>query len=329
MPVDKELAQKVADYAKEFETIRKEIAKSVVGQQVAVNAMLKGLISNGHILLEGVPGIAKTLLVRTLSAIMTCTFSRVQFTPDLLPTDSVGITAFEKDKGFYVVKGPIFANFVLADEINRAPPKVQSALLECMQERQATIGKEVFPLEPPFFVLATQNPIESLGTYPLPEAQIDRFLFKLKVGYPNMEDEEKILTTNITLRKFEEIEFKPVLDGPHLIQIQEDVKKIYLDKKIEKYVIRITDATRNPDKYKLKLGKYIEWGSSPRGSIGLYISAKAEALLNGKLFVTPQDVKVVAPDVLRHRVIINYEGQAEGVSTDDLIQEILARVPVP
>jgi MoxR-like ATPase len=329
MPVDKELAQKVADYAKEFETIRKEIAKSVVGQQVAVNAMLKGLISNGHILLEGVPGIAKTLLVRTLSAIMTCTFSRVQFTPDLLPTDIVGITAFEKDKGFYVVKGPIFANFVLADEINRAPPKVQSALLECMQERQATIGKEVFPLEPPFFVLATQNPIESLGTYPLPEAQIDRFLFKLKVGYPNMEDEEKILTTNITLRKFEEIEFKPVLDGPHLIQIQEDVKKIYLDKKIEKYVIRITDATRNPDKYKLKLGKYIEWGSSPRGSIGLYISAKAEALLNGKLFVTPQDVKVVAPDVLRHRVIINYEGQAEGVSTDDLIQEILARVPVP
>lgn len=329
MPVDKDFAEKVASNSKYFESIRKEIGKSVVGQQRVVNAMLKGLIANGHILLEGVPGIAKTLLVRTMAAITSCTFNRIQFTPDLLPTDIVGITAFEKDKGFYVVKGPIFANFILADEINRAPPKVQSALLECMQERQATIGKESFPLEPPFFVLATQNPIESLGTYPLPEAQVDRFLFKIQVGYPSVEEEEHILSTNITTRTFEDISLKPVMGAEKLMEMQEDVKKVYLDPKIAKYIIRIVDATRNPDKYNLKLGKYIEWGSSPRGAIGIYISAKAEALLRGKLFVTPQDVKEVAHDVLRHRIIINYEGQAERVSPDDLIKELLSKVPVP
>ncbi|MFH1511478.1 MAG: MoxR family ATPase [Candidatus Woesearchaeota archaeon] len=329
MVQDKELAAKVADYTKEFQKIKKELSKSVVGQERTVNAVLKGLIANGHLLLEGVPGIAKTLLVRSVAAIMNCTFSRIQFTPDLLPTDIVGITAFERDKGFYVVKGPIFANFVLADEINRAPPKVQSALLECMQERQATIGKEAFPLEPPFFVLATQNPIESLGTYPLPDAQVDRFLFKLRVGYPSVDEEEKILTTNMTIRKFEESGLQPVLDTCKLLEIQEDVKRIYVDSKVEKYIVRIVDATRNPDKYKLKLGKYIEWGSSPRASIGLYISSKAEAMLNGRLFVTPQDVKEVAPDVLRHRLIVNYEGQAEAVSSDDLVKEILDRVPVP
>lgn len=329
MAQDREFAAKVAGYAKDFEKIKQELSKSVVGQEHAVNTVLKGLLSNGHMLLEGVPGIAKTLLVRSVAAIMTCTFSRIQFTPDLLPTDIVGITAFEKDKGFYVVKGPVFANFILADEINRAPPKVQSALLECMQERQATIGKEAFPLEPPFFVLATQNPIESLGTYPLPDAQIDRFLFKLRVGYPTIEEEEKILSTNMTLRRFEDSGLKPVLDTDKLLEMQEDVKKIYVDSKVEKYIVRIVDSTRNPDKYKLKLGKYIEWGSSPRASIGLYISSKAEALMNGRLFVTPQDVKEVAPDVLRHRLIVNYEGQAEGVSSDDLTKEILDRVPVP
>jgi MoxR-like ATPase len=329
MPIDKELAVKVEGYSEDFKKVKEQIAKSVIGQERVVRSLINSLIANGHVLLEGVPGIAKTLMIRTLSAIMRCSFSRVQFTPDLLPTDIVGITAFEKDKGFYVVKGPIFANFLLADEINRAPPKVQSALLECMQERQATIGKEVFVLEPPFFVLATQNPLESLGTYPLPEAQIDRFLFKLEVGYPNIEEEERVLTTNITTRKFEDIQFEPVLDGKKLIQIQQDVKKIYLDKRVEHYIVRLVDATRNPSKYKISLGKYVEWGASPRGSIGMYIAAKAEALSKGKLFATPDEVKAVAPDVLRHRILVNYEGQAEGVRAEDIVKEILARVPVP
>ncbi|MFH0978260.1 MAG: MoxR family ATPase [Candidatus Woesearchaeota archaeon] len=329
MPVDRELSKKVEEYSKIFTLAKSEIAKSVVGQEKAVNCMLKALIANGHVLLEGVPGIAKTLLVRTIARVMKCSFSRIQFTPDLLPTDIVGITAFEKDKGFYVVKGPIFANFVLADEINRAPPKVQSALLECMAERQATIGKESFLLDPPFFVLATQNPIESLGTYPLPEAQLDRFLFKLQLLYPTVEEEQRVLTNNITTRKFEDIVIEPVLDGPILMDIQEAVRQVYVDEKVEKYIVRIIDATRNPDKYKLNLGKFIEWGASPRGSIGLHIAGRAEAMLNGKLFVTPQDIKEVASDVLRHRIIVNYEGQAEAVKPDDIVKEILSKVPVP
>lgn len=329
MPVDKQLAKKVEEYAEAFTTIKKEIAKAVVGQERVVNSVLKALLADGHILLEGVPGIAKTLLVRTFARVTKCSFSRIQFTPDLLPTDIVGITAFERDKGFYVVKGPIFANFVLADEINRAPPKVQSALLESMAERQATIGKESFLLDLPFFVLATQNPIEALGTYPLPEAQLDRFLFKIEIGYPNVDEEQKILVTNITTRKFDDIDIKPIIDGEQLMQMQEDTKKIYVDEKVEKYIIRIVDATRNPDKFKLSLGKYVEWGASPRASIGLHIAARAEAMLNGKLFVTPQDVKEVAYDVLRHRIIINYEGQAESVKPDDVIKEILSKVPVP
>lgn len=329
MPVDKQLAKKVEEYAEDIATIKKEIAKAVVGQERVVNSVLKAVLADGHILLEGVPGIAKTLLVRTLARVMKCSFSRIQFTPDLLPTDIVGITAFERDKGFYVVKGPIFANFVLADEINRAPPKVQSALLESMAERQATIGKESFLLDLPFFVLATQNPIEALGTYPLPEAQLDRFLFKIEIGYPNVDEEQKILVTNITTRKFDDIDIKPIIDGDQLMKMQEDTKKIYVDEKVEKYIIRIVDATRNPDKYKLSLGKYVEWGASPRASIGLHIAARAEAMLNGKLFVTPQDVKEVAYDVLRHRIIINYEGQAESVKPDDVIKEILSKVPVP
>jgi MoxR-like ATPase len=325
----KEFAERVKLYSEEFVRIKQEIARAVVGQERTINALLRALISNGHVLLEGVPGIAKTLSVRTLAAVTNCTFSRIQFTPDLLPTDIIGITAFEKDKGFYVVKGPLFANFVLADEINRAPPKVQSALLESMQERQATIGKEVFALEPPFFVLATQNPIESYGTYPLPEAQLDRFLFKLNVGYPDEEEEQRILKTNINLRRFEDIGLMPIFDKLKIIELQREVQNIYLDKKIEKYIVRIVDATRNPAKYKVKLGKYIEWGSSPRASIGLFIASKAEAILNNKLFVTPHDVKEVAHDVMRHRVSLNYEGQAEGIKVDAVISEILSRVPVP
>jgi MoxR-like ATPase len=246
-----------------------------------------------------------------------------------LPTDIIGITAYERERGFYVLKGPIFNNFILADEINRAPPKVQSALLECMQEKQATIGKETFDMPMPFFVLATQNPLEQLGVYPLPEAQVDRFLFKIRISYPNVKEEQSILNQNITTKKFEDYKIRPITSPEIINELQEDAKRIYLDKKIESYIIQIINATRNPDEYKLKLGKYIDWGASPRASIGLYSSSKANALMQGKSFVTPQHVKEVAPDVLRHRVILNYEAESENVKVEDVISEILAKVPVP
>ncbi len=322
-------SKKIINNQKIINEIKKEISKVVIGQEKVVNGFLRALLSNGNVLVEGVPGLAKTLIVRALSAVMGCEFSRIQFTPDLLPTDIIGITAYERERGFYVLKGPIFSNFILADEINRAPPKVQSALLECMQEKQATIGKETFNMPMPFFVLATQNPLEQLGVYPLPEAQVDRFLFKLNIGYPNVKEEQAILNTNITTKKFENFNLKPIMSVEKILEIQDEVKKIYLDKKIEKYIVQIIDATRNPDEYKVKLGKYIEWGASPRASIGLLIASKAEALMQGKTFVTPQYVKEVAYDVLRHRVILSYEAQSENIKVEDVISEILARVPVP
>lgn len=325
----KKFDEKKTENQKIIANIKKEISKSVVGQEKIINAFLRALISNGNVLVEGVPGLAKTLIVRTLSVVMGCEFNRIQFTPDLLPTDIVGITAYEREKGFYVLKGPIFSNFILADEINRAPPKVQSALLECMQEKQATIGKETFNMPMPFFVLATQNPLEQAGVYPLPEAQIDRFLFKLSIGYPSLKEEQEILESNITIKKFESFNLKPIMSAEKILDMQDKVKEIYLDKKIEKYIVQIVDATRNPDKYKVKLGKYIEWGASPRASIGLFIASKAEALMQGKNFVTPQYVKEVTYDVLRHRVILNYEAQSENIKVEDVISEILARVPVP
>lgn len=329
-PVNKkELNKKLKQHSQSFDKIKHELAKIVVGQDKIVNGFLRGIVSNGHILVEGVPGIAKTLIVRALSSIMGCRFSRIQFTPDLLPTDIIGITTYEKERGFYVLKGPIFSNFVIADEINRAPPKVQSALLEAMQEKQATIGKETFSLPFPFFVLATQNPIETLGTYPLPEAQLDRFLFKLNIGYPNMDEEQVILSRNINLRTFEEFNLQPVFSPDAILDIQQDAKKIYLDKKIERYIVRIVDATRNPAKYEIRLAKYIEWGASPRATIGIFIGAKANALIKGSYFVTPHHVKEVAPDVLRHRILINYEGQSEGITTDQVIAEVLSKIPVP
>ena len=327
--VDKEFIKKIRHYGNVFSELREEMANIVVGQSTIVDALLRAIIANGHALLEGVPGIAKTLMIRTLSSVTKCAFKRIQFTPDLLPTDIVGITAYDEKKGFYIVKGPIFSNFILADEINRAPPKVQSALLEAMQEKQVTIGKETFDLEHPFFVFATQNPLESMGTYPLPEAQMDRFLFKIYVDYPTVDDEMEILNKNMTIKRFTEYKLKPLLTPKEINTLQKDVLDVYLDKKIEKYIVHIVDATRHPDKYKLKLAKYIEWGSSPRASIGLFIASKAEALLKGKEFVTPQHIKEIAHDVLRHRIILNYEGQAEGIKTDDVITDILSRIPVP
>jgi len=311
------------------DNVRKEVSKVLVGQEGPLNGCLRAIIANGNVLVEGVPGIAKTLLIRALSVACGCTFNRIQFTVDLLPTDITGITTYDRKKGFTVVKGPIFANFVIADEINRASPKTQSALLEAMQEKQVTIGKHTFPLQLPFFVMANNNPIESGGTYPLPEAQIDRFLFKVFMDYPAVEEEKEIMKRNITLQKFEDFKLKPILNQSKIIRIQQAVKAIHLGEDIEKYIVKIVDATRNSEKYHLKMGKYIEYGCSPRGSIGLFIGSKAESLMHGSHYVTPQHVKNVAHEVLRHRIILNYEAQAEGIRTDEVIDEILSRVPVP
>jgi MoxR-like ATPase len=326
----KELNKSIIKKCKsDLDKVKAEVAKVVVGQEKIVNALLKALLANGHVLVEGIPGIAKTLVIRALSTATGCRFKRIQFTPDLLPTDIVGITSYEETKGFFVIKGPVFSNFVLADEINRAPPKVQSALLEAMQEKQATIGKETFPMDPPFFVLATQNPIETLGVYQLPEAQVDRFLFKSKMEYPAKEEEKKIIEQNITLNKFEDYKIKPILSQKRILELQEITKKIAHSDKIKEYIVDIADSTRHPEKYKIKTGKYIELGTSPRACISLFIGAKADALMKGDTYIRPQHVKDVAFDVLRHRIILNYTGQAEGINTETIISEILSKVPIP
>ena len=320
---------KIKEYSEKIEKIKGQIRKMVVGQDAVIEKLFVGLLSNGHVLIEGVPGVAKTLLIRTLAKTVGAKFSRIQFTVDLLPTDITGITAYNQVmQEFYVLKGPIFANFILADEINRAPPKTQSAMLEVMAERQCTIGKETFKLPEPFFVLATQNPLETAGTYNLPEAQIDRFLLKLFMPYPKVEDEKKILNQNINIHRFEEFDVQTVIEATEILKMQEDVKKIFLSEKIEDYIVKIIDATRNPDKYKIKLGKYIAWGCSPRASIGLYITSKALALIKGRTFVIPNDVKEVALPVMRHRLILNYEGLAEGIKSDEIIEEILRKIPI-
>jgi len=319
----------LSEHVKKINRGKEEIAKAVVGQDEVIDSLFRALICNGHVLLEGVPGIAKTLMVRSLSAITGTQFSRIQFTPDLLPTDIEGITAYHEKKGFFVMKGPIFGNFILGDEINRSPPKVQSALLEAMQERQVTIGRETFVLPKPFFVLATENPIESLGTYPLPAAQIDRFLFKLNVGYPDIQSERKILEENITIKDFSSFNLKPVISGKDIIMFQQAVHEVYSDEKIKQYIVDLIDATRNPEKYKAKLGKYVEYGGSPRASIGLYIASKAEAFLRGKTFVVPEHVKKIAHDILRHRILINYEGQSENITPEQVVDEVLSKVPIP
>lgn len=325
---DAELRKAVARYQSEFTRIRDEIGKIFIGQDEMVSSLIEALLCNGHVLLEGIPGVGKTLLIRTLSRVTGCSFSRIQFTPDLLPTDILGITTYEEGKGFYTVKGPVFSNFVLGDEINRSPPKVQSALLESMQERQVTIGKETFRLPSPFFVMATQNPLEQLGTYKLPEAQLDRFHYKLVMEYPTNEEELKILDFNMTLRNFDEFGIQPILNAEEILEAQMITKKIKIDRKMAEYIIRLVDATRNPKKYNIEKGKYLSFGASPRASIALYIASKAKALLNNRIQVTPSDVRSVAKNVLRHRIIINFEGQAEGVTADLLIEEILAKVKI-
>ncbi|MBI4141815.1 MoxR family ATPase [Candidatus Woesearchaeota archaeon] len=288
------------------------------------------MLCDGHTYIIALPGLAKTILIRTLAVVSGCQFNRIQFTVDLLPTDITGLTTFDRERNeFTVIKGPIFSNFVIADEINRAPPKTQSALLEVMQEKQVTIGRETFKLKPPFFVMATQNPIETAGTYPLPEAQIDRFLFNIGMSYPAEDEERNILYHNVSVKKFEDFKIQPILNPELILKMQELVKHIHTSESIEKYIVRITNATRYPDKFGLKLGHYIEYGGSPRASIGLFIAAKAQAFMQGMSYVTPQHVKDVAFDVLRHRILLTYEAQAENLTSDEIIAEILARVPVP
>lgn len=323
---DKPSIEKVNFYYKHLEHVKKEVWKVVVGQNTILESLLRCLISNGHALVEGVPGIAKTLLIKSLAIATGCKFSRIQFTVDLLPTDITGLTIYTKEAGFTTVKGPIFANFIVADEINRGTPKLQSALLEAMQEKQVTIGKETYKLPLPFFVMATQNPIESAGVYALPEAQLDRFLFKINMGYPSRNEEKDILLKNITTEEFESYKLKPVINPKMILEMQNFVKGIYVGPNIKEYIVRIVEATREKG---FKLGKYLEYGASPRASISLFIASKADALLQGSNFVAPQNIKNVAYDILQHRILLNYEGLAENVKTHDIIKEILHKVPIP
>ncbi len=325
---DVEFQRKIQRLKEQFDRVRREIGRLVVGQTEVVTALLESLIANGHVLVEGVPGLGKTLVIRTLAKVAGCQFSRIQFTPDLLPTDIVGITTYEEGRGFFTVKGPVFSNFVLADEINRAPPKVQSALLESMQERQATIGKETFALPAPFFVMATQNPVEQLGTYKLPEAQVDRFLYKIFIDYPEIDEEVTILKQNITTHEFSEFQLTPILSQVEILSAQKFANQLYASPKIEKYIVRIVDATRNPEKYNLEHAKYLSYGASPRSSIALYIAGKAHALLQGRGYVLPDDVREVAYNCLRHRIALNFEGEAEEIRPEAIIKEILDVVPV-
>ena len=300
----------------------------IVGQKHLVESLLIGLLSDGHVLLEGVPGLAKTLAIKTLASLIDAQYSRIQFTPDLLPADVIGTMVYsQKDETFQVKKGPVFANFVLADEINRAPAKVQSALLEAMQERQVTIGNETFGLPKPFLVLATQNPIEQEGTYPLPEAQVDRFMLKVVIDYPKLEEEKLIIRQNINGDKFE---VKPILKADEIIEARKVVRQVYLDEKIEKYIVDIVFATRYPEKYDLKeLKDMIGFGGSPRASINLALAARSYAFIKRRGYVIPEDVRAVAHDVLRHRIGLTYEAEASNMTSDEIVSKILNKVEVP
>ncbi len=306
-----------------------EIKKVIVGQDYLIERLLVGVLANGHILVEGVPGLAKTLSVKTLAEAVNTKFQRLQFTPDLLPADLIGTLVYNPKEGIFTTKkGPIFANIILADEINRAPAKVQSALLEAMQERQVTIGENTFKLDEPFLVMATQNPIEQEGTYPLPEAQIDRFMLKIRVSYPNIEEEHKILKEMSVTDKV--IKVNPVVEPKNIIKARGVVNEVYMDEKIEKYILDIVFATREPAKYNLdELGGLIQYGASPRASIYLTVASKAYAFIQGRGYVTPQDVKSIGPDILRHRIIISYEAEAEEKTSEDIIKRIFEEIEVP
>lgn len=323
------LGEKVRVENEKILTLKREIGKVIVGQEHMVDRLLIALLCNGHLLLEGVPGLAKTLAIKTLSEALEVSYHRIQFTPDLLPADITGTQLYDqKTGGFTVRKGPVFANFILADEINRAPAKVQSALLEAMQERQITIGDESFQLEEPFLVLATMNPIDQEGTYPLPEAQVDRFMMKVVLGYPTKDEEKQILRFNVRPEGMPKV--GKILSKEDVLRHREIVKEIYLDEKIEQYIIDIIFATRTPEKYGLGfLEPLISFGCSPRASINLALTAKAYAFLQNRAFVIPEDVRAVAPEVIRHRLGLSYEAEAENMTATDILSKIISRIQVP
>lgn len=323
-----DLQQKVQEQSQFVKVLREELSKSIIGQKHMLDRLLLALLTNGHILLEGVPGLAKTLAIKSLAEAVDVDFSRIQFTPDLLPADIVGTMIYQQHKGtFEVKKGPIFSNFVLADEINRAPAKVQSALLQAMQERLVTIGENTYELPEPFLVMATQNPIEQEGTYPLPEAQVDRFMLKVTIDYPEYEEERLIMRMN-TSGNWPKI--KPCVSKEDILHARNTVKEIYLDEKIEQYILDLVFSTRQPEKYGLaNLRSYIAYGVSPRASISLALAARAYAFLQSRAYVVPDDVKAVAPDVLRHRLGLSFEAEAEELTTEQIISEIIQSIDVP
>lgn len=325
----KQLGERIQQASAFVNPLFKEMRKVIIGQQYMIERLLTGLLADGHVLLEGVPGLAKTLTVSSLAQAISTRFQRIQFTPDLLPADLLGTMIFNPQKGeFTVRKGPIFSNIVLADEINRSPAKVQSALLEAMQERQVTLGETTYLLEDPFLVLATQNPIEQEGTYPLPEAQVDRFMLKLKIGYPSEQEEWEIMTRMAKTNRQSAV--NPVVKPEKILQARKVIDEIYVDEKIERYIINLILATREPERFELdKLRNLIDYGASPRASINTHIAARVQAFLHHRAYVIPEDVRNVIPDVLRHRIILTYEAEAEEVSSDDLINEILNTIHVP
>ncbi|HEU4472771.1 MAG TPA: AAA family ATPase [Flavisolibacter sp.] len=325
----RQLNERISYGGRFIETLRNEVGKVIIGQSYMLDRLLIGLLSNGHVLLEGVPGLAKTLTIKSLSQAIQAKFSRIQFTPDLLPADVIGTLIYNQQRNEFVVrKGPIFANFVLADEINRAPAKVQSALLEAMQERQVTIGDTTYKLDEPFLVLATQNPLEQEGTYPLPEAQVDRFIMKVVVGYPSRSEEQAIIRQNV--QGLATAAVGQVVSTQEIINARQMVKDIYMDEKVEQYILDIVFATRNPAEYKLEsLKPLISYGSSPRGSINLALASKAQAFLNKRGYVIPEDVRAICNDVLRHRVGLTYEAEAENVNVTDVIGKILDKIDLP
>jgi MoxR-like ATPase len=329
MPFDiKAINEKIERESAFIDILQLEIGKVIVGQKHMVERLLVGLLSNGHILLEGVPGLAKTLSVKTLAAAIQAKFQRIQFTPDLLPADLIGTMIYnQRESKFETKKGPVFANFILADEINRSPAKVQSALLEAMQERQVTIGEQTFALPQPFLVLATQNPIEQEGTYPLPEAQVDRFMLKVKIGYPTKDEELQIMRANVNGQP---VVSKSVVSAADILRARGVIGDIYMDEKIEKYILDIVFATRSPKQYNLgNLAQLISYGASPRASIYLALGAKAYAFIKRRGYVIPEDVRAISLDVLRHRVAVTYEAEAEEVTSEQVVQEVLNKIEVP
>ncbi|MCS7227611.1 MAG: MoxR family ATPase [Endomicrobia bacterium] len=327
----RQLHEKIQQESVFIQDLKNEIHKLIIGQDYVIDRILVCLLANGHVLLEGVPGLAKTLIIKTISKCIQTKFQRIQFTPDLLPADIIGTLIYNPQTTQFVVKkGPIFANIILADEINRAPAKTQSALLEAMQEKQVTIGEQTYKLDEPFLVLATQNPIEQEGTYPLPEAQVDRFMLKVKISYPDKEEEKNILelTPQMLEKKFESI--KPIISPQDIIKVRSIIDEIYIDEKLKEYILNIVFATREPQNYNLKdIKPYIMYGVSPRASIYLVLASKCYAFLNHRGYVIPDDIKSIAYDVLRHRIILTYEAEAEELTSDDIIKQILNTIEVP